>query len=151
MAAGRQSTTTMSHASNNPGIKVQLAPDHMTASVVILEGADAASLTPAHLARLARESGVVVEAGVEERLAEIVESFCANPGGLEADFAHGRPPVHGERVRRLIKRWVTQALNRRWPMPQGGSWWAEEGSNLAIHDESYLNNAFAYIRGQRTQ
>jgi REP element-mobilizing transposase RayT len=60
------------------------------------------------------------------------------------------PEVHGEKVRRLVKRWLGQALSENWPLPDGSSWWAEEGSNLAIHDEPYLNNAFSYIARQRT-
>jgi hypothetical protein len=58
--------------------------------------------------------------------------------------------VHGEKVRRLVKRWLGQELSSRWPLPQGATWWAEEGSNVAIHDEAYLSNAFAYIFRQRT-
>ncbi len=58
--------------------------------------------------------------------------------------------IHGEKVRRLIKRWLGQALSEKWPLPTGATWWAEEGSNIAIHDEHYLNNCFAYIFRQRT-
>jgi len=60
------------------------------------------------------------------------------------------PEVHGEKVRRLVKRWLGQALSECWPIPEGASWWAEEGSNIAIHNEPYLNNAFGYIARQRT-
>jgi REP element-mobilizing transposase RayT len=60
------------------------------------------------------------------------------------------PEVHGEKVRRLVKRWLGQLLSERWPLPDGATWWAEEGSNIAIHDEPYLNNAFGYIARQRT-
>jgi REP element-mobilizing transposase RayT len=60
------------------------------------------------------------------------------------------PAVHGEKVRRLVKRWLSQALSEKWPLPDGATWWAEEGSNVAIHDQPYLNNAFAYIARQRT-
>jgi hypothetical protein len=59
------------------------------------------------------------------------------------------PQVHGEKVRRLVKRWLGQSLSERCPIPDGASWWAEEGSNIAIGDESYLNNCYAYIRRQR--
>jgi REP element-mobilizing transposase RayT len=58
--------------------------------------------------------------------------------------------VHGEKVRRLVKRWLGQLLSERWPLPDGASWWAEEGSNKAIRDEAYLNNAFGYIARQRS-
>lgn len=59
------------------------------------------------------------------------------------------PAVHGEKVRRLVKRWLGQALSERWPLPDGATWWAEEGSNIAIHEERYLNNCFAYVWRQR--
>lgn len=57
--------------------------------------------------------------------------------------------IHGEKVRRLVKRWLGQALNEKWPLSKGATWWAEEGSNKAIRDEAYLNNAFRYILKQR--
>jgi len=60
------------------------------------------------------------------------------------------PAVHGEKVRRLVKRWLGQSLIKRWPLQQGSTWWAEEGSNIAIRDEAYLNNCYAYIFNQRT-
>jgi REP element-mobilizing transposase RayT len=61
-----------------------------------------------------------------------------------------KPEIHGEKVRRLVKRWLGQALSEKWPLQEGATWWAEEGSNIAIHQESYLNNAFKYIAKQRT-
>jgi hypothetical protein len=57
--------------------------------------------------------------------------------------------THGEKVRRLLKRWLGQSISAKWPLPDGATWWAEEGSNIAIHDEPYLINCFAYIFGQR--
>ncbi len=57
--------------------------------------------------------------------------------------------VHGERVRRLLKRWLRETLSEGWPTSASRSWWAEEGSNLAIRDVKYLNNAFNYVDGQR--
>jgi REP element-mobilizing transposase RayT len=59
------------------------------------------------------------------------------------------PAIHGEKVRRLAKRWLGEQLNAPWPLPQGATRWAEEGSNIAIHDVAYLNNAFGYIFRQR--
>lgn len=47
--------------------------------------------------------------------------------------------IHGEKVRRLAKRWVGQMLSEQWPIVKGATWWAEEGSN----------NAFRYIERQR--
>jgi REP element-mobilizing transposase RayT len=57
--------------------------------------------------------------------------------------------VHGEKARRLLKRWLGEAFSQKWPLPEGATWWAEEGSNIAIKDEGYLSNAFQYIRRQR--
>jgi len=67
------------------------------------------------------------------------------------------PEIHGQKVRRLLKRWVTEALNQAWPpgsgrpgsLAIGATWWAEEGSNKAIKDIKYLNNAFNYVHDQR--
>ena len=59
--------------------------------------------------------------------------------------------IHGDKARRLIKRWVGQALSERWRRPAGASWWAEQGSSTAIHDQAHLNNAFNYIARQRAR
>ena len=59
------------------------------------------------------------------------------------------PEIHGELVSSLLKRWLTQALCRVWPLPPGQTWWAEEGSNKAINEHRYLNNAYGYIYRQR--
>jgi REP element-mobilizing transposase RayT len=59
------------------------------------------------------------------------------------------PEVHGEKVRRLVKRWLGQALSERWPLPEGAAWWAEQGSNKAIREESYLDNAYRFVFRQR--
>lgn len=58
--------------------------------------------------------------------------------------------VHGEKVRRLAKRWLGELLSANWLLQEGATWWAEEGSNIAVHDENYLNNAYGYIYRQRT-
>ena len=60
------------------------------------------------------------------------------------------PEAHGEKVWRLLKRGLGQELSQRWPPPEGATWWAEEGSNIAVKDERYLNNCFKYIFDQRT-
>jgi hypothetical protein len=53
-------------------------------------------------------------------------------------------------VRRLLKRWLGQELSKQWPLPEDATWWAEEGSNIAVRDEKYLNNCFKYIFDHRT-
>jgi len=57
--------------------------------------------------------------------------------------------IHGKKVRRLVKRWLGQALSERWPLAQGERWWAEGGSNKAVGDRAYLENAYRYILKQR--
>jgi REP element-mobilizing transposase RayT len=61
------------------------------------------------------------------------------------------PAIHGERVRRLLKRWLGEALSDKFGKPDGERWWAVQGSNIAIHDERYLNNACRYVFRQRAQ
>jgi REP element-mobilizing transposase RayT len=57
--------------------------------------------------------------------------------------------IHGEKVRRLLKRWIGQALSAQWPLAAEETWWAEEGSNIAVKDDSYLKNVYQYILRQR--
>ena len=59
------------------------------------------------------------------------------------------PEIHGQRVRRLVKRWLGQALSQVWPLGIGQSWWADGGSNKAVRDSRYLNNVYGYILRQR--
>jgi REP element-mobilizing transposase RayT len=59
------------------------------------------------------------------------------------------PAIHGEKVRRLLKRWLGKELSKSSPTAVGESWWAEEGSNIAVKEEAYLNNVFNYILRQR--
>jgi REP element-mobilizing transposase RayT len=59
--------------------------------------------------------------------------------------------VHGEEVRRILKRWITQALEERWPKPDCGTWWARQGSNRPVTNHAYLNNAYGYVCKQRAK
>jgi hypothetical protein len=76
--------------------------------------------------------------------------------------AHREPPCNDRKLQfaALCPDFVDSASSRaqfllgkristRWPLPNGATWWAEEGSNIAIQDERYLNNCFAYIFKQR--
>ena len=98
---------------------------------------------------------------------EIIPAICVRGGwtlrvtSAAPDHVHVLvdidPAIHGEKVRRLIKRWVGEALSEKWGKPGSGrpgspageSWWAEEGSNKPVKDGEYLNNAFGYIEKQR--
>jgi REP element-mobilizing transposase RayT len=74
-------------------------------------------------------------------------------GSARADHVHllcdVDPEIQGERVRRLVKRWLTQALSQVWPLLPGERWWAVEDSNKAVKEHQYLNNCYGYILRQR--
>lgn len=55
-----------------------------------------------------------------------------------------------EVIRRLLKRWVGEALSEKWPQEPGRTWWAEGGSIKWVMDRPYLANATGYVRRQQT-
>lgn len=83
-----------------------------------------------------------------------VHRVCAAPPPPEHNHFHilcdAARHIHGKQIRQWMKRWLTEAMDARWGRPPGGSWWVEDGSTKPVKDESYLNNAFAYICAQRT-
>jgi len=50
----------------------------------------------------------------------------------------------------LIKRWLGQELSEKWTLPQGATWWAEDGSIRWLFEERYFGNAIDYVARQRT-
>lgn len=56
---------------------------------------------------------------------------------------------HPEVIRKLLKRWLGQELSKNWPLPDGQSWWAEDGSTKWIFDDKYFRNAIGYVSRQR--
>ncbi|MCA9234978.1 MAG: hypothetical protein KDA44_05890 [Planctomycetales bacterium] len=113
--------------------------------------------------KLARRSlnfdPVILTREQRELAEEALPAICIRGGWTYRGCAAGEdhvhvlcdilPDIHGEKVRRLLKRWLGQNMSDQWPLPDGARWWAVEGSNNAIHDEAYLNNAFGYIARQR--
>ncbi|QDT68026.1 Transposase IS200 like protein [Planctomycetes bacterium MalM25] len=107
-------------------------------------------------------TGPPVHLSAEQRrlIERLLPEICHRGGwrihtaAAQSDHVHVicdvRSEVHGEKVRRLIKRWLSEALNEKWPDPNRLRWWAVQGSNKAIKDESYLQNAIAYVEKQRT-
>jgi len=89
-----------------------------------------------------------------------INSICKQGGwdyricAAEVDHVHLLcdivPEIHGEKVRRLVKRWLGQSLGRKWPLAKEERWWAVGGSNKAVKDSSYLNNVYRYILNQRS-
>jgi REP element-mobilizing transposase RayT len=55
-----------------------------------------------------------------------------------------------EAIRRLLKRWLGQALNEHWPvLPKDRTWWAECGSIRWVKDRDYFDNAADHVTRQR--
>jgi len=119
--------------------------------------ADAARQRQAHkrMSFTARRFTQLQRLFIEQQIGPICER-----GGLdyricaaETDHVHLLcdiiPEIHGEKVRRLVKRWLGQALSEQWPLVRGERWWAVGGSNKAVRDGAYLNNAYRYILNQR--
>ena len=95
---------------------------------------------------------------VQRRFVEVhLASICERGGwgyriaSAGEDHVHGliAADAHGSVVRRLLKRWLGQALFERWPMSKGRTWWAEGGSVKWVWEEQYLRRAYDYIADQR--
>jgi REP element-mobilizing transposase RayT len=87
-----------------------------------------------------------------------IPSICMR-GGWEyvttaaaKDHVHNiiRANVEGLDVRKWLKRWISQAMNERWPLLPGQVWWAECGSVKWIWEEDYFGRAEKYVSDQRT-
>lgn len=101
-----------------------------------------------------------VELTVEQRLfiESIVSSVCERGHWTFLTCAAGPDHVHvvlsshfdPETIRRLLKRWIGQALSEHWPLEPGSTWWAEDGSTKWAFDEGYRENMMKYVHRQRT-
>jgi len=89
---------------------------------------------------------------------ETMPSICVR-GGWEhittaaaKDHVHNiiRATVDGQDVRKWLKRWISQAMNARWPLLPEQVWWAECGSVKWIWESDYLDRATDYVNRQRT-
>jgi REP element-mobilizing transposase RayT len=110
-----------------------------------------------------RGQAVWLDAAQRSAVQRMLPEVCARGGWHLRVGAAGLPPLnhhvhvlldapprrHGTEIRNWLKRWLSEGLNAAFGKPAGGSWWAQCGSTRAIHDESYLNNAYDYIAGQR--
>ena len=107
-----------------------------------------------HAVLLAQEQRRHVEAAIPrvcDRGGWTLHTCAAGP---EGDHVHvlcdAGSSAEAKTIRKLLKRWVGQELDKRWPHPGGGTWWADGGSTKAVKDDTYLNRAFEYILVQRT-
>jgi REP element-mobilizing transposase RayT len=67
------------------------------------------------------------------------------------DHVHNilRATVDGKDIRKWPKRWISEAMTKRWPVLPEQVWWAECGSVKWIWTEDYFDRAVAYVRKQR--
>ncbi len=102
----------------------------------------------------------VVPTSQQRRFTEsIIPSICDRGGwqlhmcAVQADHGHTllTTTADGKTGRRLLKRWLGQALLERWPLPTDATWWAEGGSIKWVWDHQYFENVFSYIENQRTE
>ncbi len=102
----------------------------------------------------------VVPTSQQRQFAESITPSICDRGGwqlhtcaVQHDHVHTllTTTADAKTVRRLLKRWLGQALSERWPLPADATWWAEGGSIKWIWDEQYFENVFPYIENQRRQ
>lgn len=91
----------------------------------------------------------------------LIPSICDRGGWIHRTSAAGPDHVHAvltspndpKTIRKLLKRWLGQALSEHlnYPLPADATWWAECGSTRWIFEEdgSYFGNATRYVTGQR--
>lgn len=87
----------------------------------------------------------------------LVPSVCERGGWYFHTCAAGPDHVHAllqadaepKAVRRMLKRWLGQALDEHHARPEGSSRWAECGSTKIIFGREYFHAAFEYINDQR--
>ena len=97
---------------------------------------------------------------VEQRLfvEQTVPVICERGGwklvetAAAADHVHNvvSADVEGKDVRKWLKRWLSEALNARWPICDGEVWWSECGSVKWVWTEDYYHRVVDYVRGQKT-
>ncbi len=86
--------------------------------------------------------------GVAERGGWRLHTFAARPDHVHVLLSS---PNDGKTIRRLLKRWLGEAMAERWALPgDGATWWASGGSVRWVWDQAYFDTARGYILKQRT-
>ena len=96
---------------------------------------------------------------VEQRLfiQEIIPTICSRGKWEYITTAAAKYHVHniiradveGVDVRKWLKRWISQAMSKRWPLLPEQVWWAECGSVKWIWEQDYYGRAVDYVIDQR--
>jgi REP element-mobilizing transposase RayT len=98
--------------------------------------------------RLTREQMVFAELAIPqvcERGCWAYRCCATGPDHVHAILSSQHDPGT---IRRLLKRWLGEALSERYSLPDGATWWAECGSIRWITDEHYYSNALRYVSRQ---
>jgi len=102
---------------------------------------------------------VVLNAVQCEFIQSLVPSICERGGwryivaAAAPDHVHvclSAPDILGDKIEPWLKRWISEALSSRWPLPKGARWWAKNGSVKWVFDEAYFSNVKQYIASQRS-
>jgi REP element-mobilizing transposase RayT len=99
------------------------------------------------------------ELTIDQRLfiEDTVPSICQRGGWTFVDTAAAPDHVHnvleaqvdGKDVRKWLKRWLSEALSKRWPLQPEQVWWAECGSVKWVWFDDYYGRVKKYVRDQR--
>lgn len=94
----------------------------------------------------------------QQRFAEQeIPALCEQGGWTYHVVGAGPDHVHvllsagaeGKTIRRLLKRWLGQALSQRWPRPSEHPWWAEGGSVKYVWNPAQFDRVLEYVARQR--
>jgi REP element-mobilizing transposase RayT len=104
-----------------------------------------------------RTAPVVLTRDQRTFIEDACPGICERGGWTYHVAAAGPDHVHvllsaaaeGKGVRRILKRWLTEALSSRWRIPATG-WWTECGSVKWIWKRERFNHTLDYIGRQRT-
>ncbi|MBI1335854.1 MAG: hypothetical protein GC164_02700 [Phycisphaera sp.] len=84
--------------------------------------------------------------GIAERGGWSLHITAAQPDHVHVLLSTEHDP---QAARKVLKRWLGQAVSIKWPLAPEQSWWSEGGSVKWVWDEGYFQNVFEYIRKQR--
>ncbi len=52
-------------------------------------------------------------------------------------------------IMRDLKSYASRALNRKWAVPESGTWWTKSGSRRKLPDDRAVETAIRYVQNQR--
>lgn len=101
-----------------------------------------------HPVRLTQDQRIFVESSIPDLCCrghwKYITSAC------QTDYVHVllSGARAGDSIRRLLKRWLSQAMSAANGDQDDAPWWAEGGSVRSVTSDRYLESAFRYVREQ---